>query len=226
MDNDGPERIIYSQGLSYFGQSLQMNSRPLITFWGKEKVMKARKTVFSCLAVIFIIGPLLFTPKAEALSTYTEMVPGHDGTLLATDVYLPGDGTGRWPVLLSRTPYNKGNQDDDFAIAMTSFGFAVVIQDLRGRYGSEGKDTIFMDDALDGVAAIDWIKKQSWYLPRMGSIGGIGTYGASALGITQNVLATQVPDDLVCILRSELDVLRKCDPLRRHCHAIRVDAYG
>jgi putative CocE/NonD family hydrolase len=162
--------------------------------------MKMRRLLVP--AIFFIIGLFCIAlPSAEALHTYTEMVPGYDGTLLATDVYLPAE-TGQWPVLLSRTPYNKGDQNDGFAQLMTVYGFAVVIQDTRGRFGSDGEDTVFRDDGLDGVAAIDWIKKQAWYLPRGTyygvKMGGIGTYGASALGITQNVLANQAPDGLVC----------------------------
>lgn len=164
--------------------------------------MKMKRVRSVCLAVFSILGLFCIAlPQANAFYTYTEMIPGYDGTLLATDIYLPAE-TGKWPVLLSRTPYNKGDQDDGFAQLMTGYGFAVVIQDTRGRFGSDGEDTVFRDDGLDGVAAIEWIKKQPWYLSRDtygGTVmGGIGTYGASALGITQNVLANEVPEGLVC----------------------------
>src|SRR5688572_6637514 len=67
-------------------------------------------------------------------------VPMRDGTTLYADVYLP-DGAGPCPALLERTPYNKESSSEtslDSPRVYTQNGYAVVIQDVRGRFKSEG----------------------------------------------------------------------------------------
>jgi predicted acyl esterase len=115
-----------------------------------------------------------------------------DGVKLATDVYLPDRGKPPYPTILIRTPYNKdGNRNT--AANVGRLGYALVVQDMRGRFASEGDDAIiFGNDGLGGVhqdghETIDWIAKQEW------SNGKIVTYGASALGITQNMAAPGAP---------------------------------
>jgi hypothetical protein len=121
----------------------------------------------------------------------TELVPMRDGVRLATDVYLGPD----WepgPVLLVRTTYDK---DDlaDLGHALAGYGmFWMVIQDTRGRFASEGVDTVFRDDATDGADTLAWLLQQPW------CDGRVGTLGASALGITQYLLAGQGPEGLTC----------------------------
>ena len=68
------------------------------------------------------------------------MIPMRDGVALATDIYLPtGAGTGRFPVLLQRTPYNKRRQElVDEAVFFAQHGYMVAVQDCRGRYRSHG----------------------------------------------------------------------------------------
>ena len=113
------------------------------------------------------------------------MVPMRDGTCLATDVYLPGGG-GPWPAILMRTPYGRGGCKP-FADACNGFGMAAVAQNTRGRGGSYGRDMVFGDDGWgtcqDGVDTAAWIRAQDW------SDGRIAGWGASALAITQNLLA-------------------------------------
>ncbi|UOQ55939.1 CocE/NonD family hydrolase [Leucobacter allii] len=111
-------------------------------------------------------------------------VPLRDGARLATDVYLP-EGGGPWPVLLARTPYGKGDVFQSqfilsmqFADAITE-GFAVVIQDTRGRGGSEGSFTPFADERDDGYDTLEWIVSQSF------SDGNVVMFGASYVGATQ-----------------------------------------
>lgn len=121
------------------------------------------------------------------------MVPAEDGTDLATDVYLP-DGTGPYPVLLMRTPYGKLAGGGP-AQNLCKHGYAVVIQDLRGRFGSKGHSAvIFHNDGWakrhDGQDTIRWIAKQPW------CNGKIGSFGGSANGITQNMTAPRAPAQL------------------------------
>src|SRR5688500_5913489 len=84
-------------------------------------------------------------------------VPMRDGARLAADVYRPS-GSGRWPVVLLRTPYDRrlgaavGQQVN--AVRLAAAGFAVVIQDVRGRFESEGEFYPFRDEAADGYDTI------------------------------------------------------------------------
>ena len=129
-------------------------------------------------------------PKAT-----THMVAMRDGVKLATDVYLPGDGTGKYPVVVARTPYNKSNGGGAMAANAVRRGYAFVIQDLRGRFKSGGHHAIiFGNDGLgehqDGRDTLEWVAQQPW------CDGKIGSWGASALGITQNMAAPVAPDAL------------------------------
>jgi putative CocE/NonD family hydrolase len=119
------------------------------------------------------------------------MVPMSDGVHLATDVWLP-PGDGPWPVALARTPYNKDGIPGQGLVAK---GIALVSQDVRGRFASEGEARPFLADGWgqrqDGLDTARWIADQSW------CNGKIATFGGSALGITQYLLAGTDPPGLV-----------------------------
>lgn len=117
-------------------------------------------------------------------------VPAPDGTPLATDIYLP-PGSGPWPVLLSRTPYDKSDERE-LGIVASILGIAYVTQDTRGRFASGGADTVFRDDGADGHATLDWVLAQPW------CNGRVATWGPSALGITQYMMAPGADPRLVC----------------------------
>ncbi len=95
--------------------------------------------------------------------THTAMVPMRDYTCLATDVYLP-QGDGPWPVILVRTVYGKSNYDQSFNKYLLNNGYALAIQDTRGRGDSEGVDTLFQTDGWgilqDGYDTCAWITNQ------------------------------------------------------------------
>jgi hypothetical protein len=148
---------------------------------------------YSVLLVILLSSPL----TAYVKTTY--MVAMRDGVKLATDVYLSETPGQKWPAILIRTPYGKTNffltptdSFDDFVKA----GYAIVAQDTRGRYDSQGLDSLFLDDGWgtrqDGYDTVEWIARQSW------SNGKVGTWGGSAFGITQYMMAGSAPPHLVC----------------------------
>jgi predicted acyl esterase len=113
-----------------------------------------------------------------------------DGVKLAANVYLP-EGKGPWPVVLSRTPYLKdGPMSGGAARKYVAAGYAVVIQDVRGKGHSAGEYRPFVDDRNDGYDTVEWVAKQSW------SNGKVGMTGASALGITANLAASAAPPSL------------------------------
>ncbi len=104
------------------------------------------------------------------------MITMRDGTKLATDIWRPArNGTPvdeKFPVLLVRTPYDK-NARAPQAPYFAERGYVVALQDIRGRYKSEG---VFMKvqpkDATDGYDTIEWLAKQSY---ANGTVGMWGT---------------------------------------------------
>ncbi|HEV8308442.1 MAG TPA: CocE/NonD family hydrolase [Methylomirabilota bacterium] len=119
-----------------------------------------------------------------------------DGTILRADVYLPKDG-GPFPALLERTPYSKDNSPECQVGAppfFASHGYAVVIQDVRGRFASEGRFVPFHDDGWgptrDGYDTVEWVAAQPW------CDGQVGTIGGSYAGATQYRLAPTRPPHL------------------------------
>ena len=114
-----------------------------------------------------------------------------DGVKLYADIYRP-QREGRFPVLVVRTPY--GVQRDgmhESKIRFAQSGYAVVIQDVRGRYESEGKWEPFRNEAEDGYDTIQWAAQQPW------SNGKVATEGGSYLGHVQWRAASQAPPNLV-----------------------------
>jgi uncharacterized protein len=119
-----------------------------------------------------------------------------DGVELATDVYRPHVDE-RLPTLIQRLPYNKElptllNLTTDVLRAAQA-GYAVVVQDTRGRFASDGTFNPFFDEAQDGADTIAWAASQPW------STGKIGMIGGSYYGATQWLAATQAPTELLAI---------------------------
>jgi uncharacterized protein len=109
------------------------------------------------------------------------MVRMRDGVHLATDVYLPEGGAPAEAVLV-RLPYDKNSRYVFFrwvAEIFTRRGYAMVVQDVRGKFRSEGDTLGFVGEASDGYATIDWIISQPW------SNGIVGMFGDSYYGFTQ-----------------------------------------
>ncbi|HKV04335.1 MAG TPA: CocE/NonD family hydrolase [Candidatus Acidoferrales bacterium] len=155
----------------------------------------------SLIAVLFCVSALgsaqaqqqpAPNPAAAAKPSSEQMVAMRDGVKLATDVYLP-EGTGPWPVVLTRTPYGKDTMGPPSSKLWTEHRYAFVIQDCRGRFKSEGVDHPFMNDHTDGYDTIEWIAKQPW------SNGKVGMVGASAMGITANQASIMNPPHLTAM---------------------------
>lgn len=123
------------------------------------------------------------------------MLVMRDGIQLATDIYLPARNgqpvTEKFPAILERTPYNKdggvpdssGHIPPSPAEYLVPRGYAVVLQDVRGRYKSQGHWQAIKNDPADGFDTAKWIGSQPW------SNGKIGTIGTSYGGATQHALA-------------------------------------
>ena len=118
-----------------------------------------------------------------------------DGVTLYADIYRP-EGDGSFPTILQRTPYDKTNALSATMldpIRSAKAGFAVVIQDTRGRFASEGEFYAFRDDIDDGYDTVEWAAAQAW------SNGNVGMYGASYVGATQWLAAASRPPHLKAI---------------------------
>jgi putative CocE/NonD family hydrolase len=124
-------------------------------------------------------------------------LPMRDGVRLATDVYRPA-AEGRWPVLLARLMYDKSNEwflglNLDMAQALRA-GYAIVVQDTRGRYASEGEFSLdFEQESTDGADTLAWIANQPW------STGNVGMFGGSQLGLVQWLAAREQPAALLAM---------------------------
>ncbi len=101
-----------------------------------------------------------------------------DGVRLSANVFRPA-ASGRYPTVLLRTPYDKGPDITLNFKSFTDHGYAVVVEDVRGRYGSEGVFEPINQEINDGDDTLNWIARQPW------SDGNIGMYGGSYLGIAQ-----------------------------------------
>ncbi len=122
-----------------------------------------------------------------------------DGTILYTDVYRP-EAPGRYPVILCRTPYDKDNYgtrvDSLDPIRAAREGYAVVIQNVRGRHTSEGEFYPFKSEIDDGYDSVEWAAAQPW------STGKVGMHGGSYVGATQWLAAVSRPPHLAAIFPS------------------------
>lgn len=118
-------------------------------------------------------------------------VPMRDGVVLKAHVWHPAGGE-RVPVLITRTPYGRGEDatGPDFVRQATARGYAVVVQDVRGRYGSEGEYEPYRHEGQDGYDTIEWAAHQPW------SNGEVGTFGLSYPGAVQWLAAVERPPSL------------------------------
>jgi len=114
--------------------------------------------------------PFLFEPDVK--------VAMRDGVRLAANVWRP-KAEGRYPVVLMRSPYGKMDEKWDEGRRYTAAGYAVVVQDCRGRGTSEGAWDPFRYDVEDGFDTQEWVGRQPW------CNGQIGTAGGSYVGWTQ-----------------------------------------
>jgi putative CocE/NonD family hydrolase len=118
-----------------------------------------------------------------------------DGVILSADIYRP-TGLEKYPVLLQRTPYNK-NVQADLAIKAATRGYIVIIQDVRGRYASEGEWYPFKYESQDGYDTVEWAAALPY------STGKVGMFGESYVGATQVLAAIAHPPHLAAIAPSD-----------------------
>jgi uncharacterized protein len=116
-----------------------------------------------------------------------------DGVTLHADIYRPR-ADGKFPVILMRTPYDKSvGWAAAPAYQVASHGYVFIIQDVRGRYTSEGEWYPFRHDSEDGYDAVEWAAALPY------SNGKVGMTGGSYVGATQMLAAIAHPPHLAGI---------------------------
>jgi uncharacterized protein len=149
--------------------------------------------------LIFMIGFCSLLQSQQSIQTYekkTYMIPMRDGVKLFTVVFLPANNTTALPLLIQRTPYGAQFPDNfditkyPYLSAMAKEGYIFVMQDIRGKFKSEGTfemnrplyhlaDKTKTDESTDAYDAVDWLIKN---IPN--NNGKAGILGVSYLGYT------------------------------------------
>ncbi|MEM7112225.1 MAG: CocE/NonD family hydrolase [Chloroflexota bacterium] len=142
-----------------------------------------------------------------------QMVMMRDGVRLATDVYLP-TGNGPFPSILTRLPYGK-TEPWTYLPVIAKFWvrreYAAVVQDVRGKWGSEGVFAANSGEQEDGYDTLAWISQQPW------SNGKVGMWGESYYGFTSYAAAATQHPALACIAPGNISLDRYASTMRYGC---------
>lgn len=190
MRDSCPDHELWIEESSQAGPVHRLARKPVrgMNRWGKPAPY---------LAVLFLLVialPPLLAFSEDGQKTVTERdvaVPMRDGVVLRADIYRPANA-GPFPALVYRTPYGKKPTAEwyDTHLAAVERGYAVVIQDVRGRYASEGEFYPYINEGRDGYDTIEWVAGQPW------CTGEVGTYGLSYPGAVQWLAAVEGPPHL------------------------------
>src|SRR5271170_4982792 len=157
-----------------------------------------RATVHSpVLAYCFVALTVLAPPGVKAVDSYEVTVERgvpvkmRDGVTLRADIYHP-KADGKFPVLLTRTPYDKTGVVH-FGLKAAARGYVLIAQDVRGRYASEGDWYPFKYESQDGYDTVEWAAALPY------SNGKVGMFGGSYVGATQYLAAIAQPPHLAGI---------------------------
>ncbi|HTZ31371.1 MAG TPA: CocE/NonD family hydrolase [Methylomirabilota bacterium] len=157
--------------------------------------MRKKRTIWVLLSAIGICAAVKLAARSgkdDGTPRLTNVaVAMRDGVVLRADVWLP-KADGKFPTLVYRTPYGKQNAPKEWTTfdAAVKHGYAVVIEDVRGRYASEGAFQPYQNEGKDGYDTIEWAAKQTW------SDGNVGTFGLSYPGAVQWLAAIESPPHL------------------------------
>ena len=148
-----------------------------------------KSATFASLCFVLVV-PAFAADQYEVLVERGVEARMRDGTVLRADIYRP-KAEGKFAVLLERTPYNKDGED--FGVRGAAHGYVVIVQDVRGRYSSEGEWYPFKNESNDGYDTVEWAAS----LPH--SNGKVGMFGGSYVGATQMLAAIAHPPHLAGI---------------------------
>ena len=177
-DSDG--RVLLASGVPGFGGGI-----------GEKDVVFVRAGCEELRETPRDRGPIS-EPKFEVEIRPGVRAPMRDGVKLSTDLYLP-KGAEKAPVILIRTPYRK-EMEELRGRFYARRGYVVAVQDVRGRFASEGQWEPFVHEAEDGYDAIEWLARQPW------ANGKVGMIGASYVGWVQWWAASLHPPHLTAMI--------------------------
>jgi hypothetical protein len=153
---------------------------------------RARTAALVCAGLLLLASsPSVATSEYGVTFESNVPVKMRDGVTLRADIYRP-NADGKFPVLLQRTPYNKDG-DVGFGLKAAVRGYVVIIQDVRGRYASEGEWYTFKHESNDGYDTVEWAAGLPY------SDGRVGMFGGSYVGATQMLAALARPPHLAGI---------------------------
>ncbi|MBO2455784.1 CocE/NonD family hydrolase [Actinomadura barringtoniae] len=140
-------------------------------------------------------APPIRLPRPRRLPRYTVQrdipVTMPDGVTLLADRYVPAGARRPPPTILVRTPYGRrGPAAVVNGLQFVPFGFQLLVQSARGTFGSGGEFDPLTNEHADGVATVEWLKRQPWFS------GSFGVYGPSYLGYTAWALAAEAGPEL------------------------------
>jgi len=153
--------------------------------------MKRKHALTLCLLILLAAALGLAAESYEVTVDRGVAVTMRDGTVLRADIYRP-KADGQFPVLLQRTPYRKDSAAS-LGWRAAARGYVVVIQDVRGRYSSEGEWYPFKHESQDGYDTVEWAASLPF------SNGKVGMFGGSYVGATQLLAAIAQPPHLAAV---------------------------
>ena len=126
--------------------------------------------LFSLLSLLLAASASLAADSYQVVLERDVKVTMRDGIVLRADVYRP-QADGKFPVLLVRTPYDR-RKEASIGVRGAQRGFVVIIEDIRGRYASEGKFYTFVNEPNDGYDTIEWAAALPYSNGKVGMFGG------------------------------------------------------
>src|SRR6266849_8092889 len=160
---------------------------------GKRARARSQVLLAYCFAALTVLAPAGVRAADSYEVTIERGVPlkMRDGVTLRADICRP-KAEGKFPLLLTRTPYDK-NGAVDFCLRAATRGYVVIAQDVRGRYASEGDWYPFKYESQDGYDTVEWAAALPY------SNGKVGMFGGSYVGATQFLAAIAKPPHLAGI---------------------------
>lgn len=137
----------------------------------------------------------LSAPLTRAVTVERDLrVPMPDGVELLADRWLPRSGGDGLPTALIRSPYGRRMFGALIARPLAERGYQVVMQSVRGGFGSGGTFDPMRQERADGLATLDWLVRQPW------CGDGIVLFGLSYLGHVQWAVADQLPPQVKAMI--------------------------
>ena len=166
---------------------------------GENRLNSVRGFPLALVALLGACGPSPLASDARPITAVVVErnvdVPMRDGVRLRADLLRPA-GQGPFATLVYRTPYDKDREQRDYSTFKRALerGYALVVEDVRGRYASNGEFRPYEQEGKDGYDTIEWAAARPW------STGAVGTFGLSYPGAAQWLAAVEGPPHLLAMV--------------------------